>query len=509
MARGTGALALALALIALVVGPLLAVLLRGTGGGLQPADWAALRFTVAQAAASAVLSVALAVPVARALFRRRFAGRGALVTVMGAPFLLPAIVAALGLVAVLGRGGPVAALAGWLGLPPPDPYGAHGVVLAHVFLNLPLAVRMLLQGWQDIPPERLRLALSLGMGPRGIARHLEWPMLRAIVPGALAAVFAICLTSFAIALTLGGGPAATTVELAIFQAIRFDFDLGRAATLALLQLAIGAGAAILAWRLWRPAGLGAGRGLAPPAWLAPSGWRRGGDALWIGGAGLFLILPLAAVVAAGLPGLGSLPGAVWPALARSIGIAVPSAVMTAGLALVLALAAARGSRLADIAAVLPLAVSALVLGTGLFLILRPLVAPPAVALPVTLAVNVLLALPFAYRVLLPAAATLHADYGRLAESLGLRGWPALRVLVLPRLARPLGFGAGLAGALAMGDLGVIALFAAEREATLPLVVQRLMGAYRMDEAAAAALLLVIAALAVFLAFDRWGSRAAA
>jgi thiamine transport system permease protein len=334
-------------------------------------------------------------------------------------------------------------------------------------------------------------------------------MLRAVVPGALAAVFAICLTSFAIALTMGGGPAATTVELAIYQAIRFDFDLSRAAVLALVQLAIGAAAAGLAWRLWRPAGLGAGRGAAPPGWLAPPGWRGWGDRLAIAGAALFLILPLGAVVMAGLPGLAGLPGAVWPALARSLAIAVPSAVLTAGLALVLALAAARGSRLADIAAVLPLAVSALVLGTGLFLILRPVVAPPAVALPVTMAVNVLLALPFAYRVLLPAATTLRADYGRLAESLSLSGWPALRVLVLPRLARPLGFGAGLAGALAMGDLGVIALFAAEREATLPLVIQRLMGAYRMDQAAAAALLLVAAAFALFWSFDRWGSRAAA
>jgi thiamine transport system permease protein len=501
--------ALALALIALVVGPLLAVLAQGRGGGLQPADWAALRFTVAQAAVSAAVSVALAIPVARALFRRRFAGRGLLVTLMGAPFLLPAIVAALGLVAVLGRNGPVAAVAGWLGLPPPDPFGAHGVVLAHVFLNLPLAVRMLLQGWQDMPPERLRLALSLGFAPSDMLRHLERPMLRAVVPGALAAIFAICLTSFAIALTLGGGPAATTVELAIYQAIRFEFDLTRAATLALVQLGIGAAAAALAWRLWRPAALGAGRGAAPPGWLAPAGWRQWADGAWIGAAALFLILPLGAVVASGLPGLAGLPDMVWPALVRSLAIALPSAGLTALLALVLALAAARGERLADLAAVLPLAVSGLVLGTGLFLTLRPLVAPPVVALPVTLAVNVLLALPFAYRVLLPAATTLRADYGRLAESLGLRGLPALRVLILPRLARPLGFGAGLAGALAMGDLGVIALFAAEREATLPLVIQRLMGAYRMDEAAAASLVLVAAAFAVFLAFDRWGSRAAA
>ena len=43
---------------------------------------------------------------------------------------------------------------------------------------------------------------------------------------------------------------------------------------------------------------------------------------------------------------------------------------------------------------------------------------------------------------------------------------------------------GLAAALSMGDLGVIALFAAPEGETLPLLLYRLMAAYRMDEAAA-------------------------
>ncbi len=66
------------------------------GISLSPADWAALRFTLVQAALSAGLSVALAVPVARALARRSFPGRRALITLMGAPFLLPVIVAVMG-----------------------------------------------------------------------------------------------------------------------------------------------------------------------------------------------------------------------------------------------------------------------------------------------------------------------------------------------------------------------------------------------------------------------------
>ena len=87
---------------------------------------------------SATLSCLLAIPVARALARRQFRGRGLLVTLLGAPFLLPVIVAVLGLLAVFGRNGVLNGVLDALGLPAVSIYGFHGVVLAHVFFNLPL-----------------------------------------------------------------------------------------------------------------------------------------------------------------------------------------------------------------------------------------------------------------------------------------------------------------------------------------------------------------------------------
>ena len=81
----------------------------------------------------------------------------------GAPFILPVIVAVLGLLAVFGRAGILSQALGLLGLPPVPIYGLHGVVLAHVFFNLPLATRLILQGWLAIPAERFRLAASLGI----------------------------------------------------------------------------------------------------------------------------------------------------------------------------------------------------------------------------------------------------------------------------------------------------------------------------------------------------------
>ncbi len=501
--------ALAVLLLALVLAPLAAVGWRGAGVSLGPADAAAVRFSIAQALLSALFSTLFAIPVARALARRRFPGRSALITLMGAPFLLPAVVAVLGLLAVFGRSGLLNQVLPALGFPPISIYGLHGVVLAHVFLNLPLATRMILQGWLAIPAERIRLAQSLGFRPAETFRHLEGPMLREVLPGIALVILVICLTSFAVVLTLGGGPSATTIELAIYQAVRFEFDLARAAGLAGLQLAVGAVAALVAWGLARPAAFGAGLDRRLDL-SAPDGWRRWVDVLALTAAALFLILPLGAVLLRGVPGLLDLPAAVLPAAGRSVLVALVSTVLATVAALTLALASSRRTQpLAEAAATLPLATSGLVLGTGLFLLIQPFATPMRLALPVTILVNVALSLPYLYRILLPETRALQAGYGRLADSLGLQGWSRLRWLILPRLARPLGFGAGIAAALSMGDLGVIALFAGQQQATLPLVVSQLTGAYRIEAAASAALILVTLSFALFWAFDAGGRRAAA
>lgn len=495
----------------LTLGTLAAVALRGAGFAPAAADWAAVRFTILQAAGSSAVSVALAVPVARALARRSFPGKGALVVLMGAPFLLPVVVAVIGLLAVFGRAGIVNQMLALLGLPPVSIFGFHGVILAHVFLNLPLAVRMLLQGWQAIPAERFRLAASLGFGPGAVFRHLELPMLRASLPGAAVVIFLVCLTSFAVVLTLGGGPRATNVELAIYQSIRFEFDLARAAGLAGVQFILCAVVVAVAGRLAIPTGFGAGLDRVQTI-AAPAGWRCLGDGLAILLAAGFLLLPLGAVVWRGLPGLASLPPSIWAALLRSVSVALGATALTITAALILALAVAGqapGRRLVEGAAMLPMAASGLVLGTGLFLIVHPFATVERLALPVTLIVNAAMALPFVYRLLLPQARAMQADYARLAGSLGLHGWARLRWLVLPRLARPLGFGAGLTAAMSMGDLGVVALFAGERGVTLPLLVNRLTSAYRMEAAAGAALVLMAASFALFALFDRGGRRFAA
>ena len=501
------ALLLAAGLAALVLGTALALALKADQFSLRPAEWAALRFTVKQAALSALISGVLAVPLARALARRRFWGRGAVVTLLGAPFLLPIVVAVIGILAVYGRAGIVNLALTALHLPNVSVFGLLGVVLTNVFFNLPLCARILLNGWQAIPAERFRLAETLNLPAMVRFRHLELPMLRQTLPGAFVVVFLLCLTSFVVSLTLGGGPRATTLELAIYQALRFDFDLGRAALLACLQFAVCTMSVLLAARFVPLTGFGSGRDRRQE--IRANGLAM--DVVVLGLAVTFLMLPLIMVVAEGAAGVVSLPAAIWAAALRSTVMALIAAVLAVGGALTLVLAVAarvRAVALIEAAAMLPMAASGLVLGTGIFLVLRPWTSPDALALPVTVLVNAAMALPITFRLLLPEARSLQADYARLAATLDLRGLARLRYLTLPRLARPLGLGAGIAAAQSMGDLGVIALFAGDHTATLPLTISRLAGAYRLEQAAAASVLLVAISFALFVLFDRGGRHVA-
>ncbi len=496
----------------LLLGPLLALLWRAEfTSGISPSDWVAIRFTIFQATLSALISVALAIPVARALARRKFRGRALIITLLGAPFLLPSIVAVLGLLAIWGRAGIISKTLMSVGVERLDIYGLTGILLAHVFFNLPLATRMILQGWGSIPSEHFRLAAQLGFRPADTIRHLEIPMLRGILPTAFLLVFLLCLTSFAVALALGGGPKATTIELAIYQALRFDFDLSKAAVLGLIQFALCASLAVISLRLSVQAQFGGSLNRNIERWDATSKWLRAQDIIVLGITVIFVSTPLIAIVLRGLPAISEIPASVWPAARNSLIVALCSAALALLLAIILALfidmLKARRSKLASLSEVLgliTLSASPFVLGTGLFIIINPFFSPFALALPITALVNAAISLPLALRSILPALEQNRRSYGQLAASLDMRGLSHFRYVIWPAIRGPAGFATGLAAALSMGDLGVITLFAPPNVETLPLVMYRLMGTYRLDQAASVALILVVLTLTLFWIFDRGG-----
>ncbi|WP_198147992.1 hypothetical protein, partial [Elstera litoralis] len=77
-------------------------------------------------------------------------------------------------------------------------------------------------------------------------------MILSALLGIAALIFLLCAGSFTIVLALGGGPGATTLEVALYEALRLDFDPSRAALLALLQTGLCLGVGTLVFVLTPP-----------------------------------------------------------------------------------------------------------------------------------------------------------------------------------------------------------------------------------------------------------------
>ncbi len=473
-----------------------------------------LQFTLFQASLSTALSILFAIPVARALARQRhFAGRIWLVRLLAVPMGLPALIGALGLIAVWGRQGIANQGLSFLGLSEPvSIYGLTGILIAHVFFNMPLACRFLLIGLERIPGEYWLMSASLGLRDRDVFRFIEWPVMRRILPGVAGLIFMLCATSFTLVLTLGGGPRATTLEVAIYQALRFDFEPPRAIGLALMQIAVTA--IILAVIALLPAPEDRGLTLGKPVRRLDAGraGARLADTVAIGVMLVFTALPLIAVLVAGLSSdlmkLVAEPIVHHAALTSLVlSLSAGLIAVVSALAIVHAQQAAaggglllRGFSLALAASsALVLLVPPIVLATGWFLMLLPTGDVGAFAAPLVAAINAAMALPFVVRLVGPAFREHRIRTGRLAASLGLSGWTRLRLIDWPGLRKPLLMGLSFAMALSLGDLGAVALFGSDNLMTLPWLVYSRMGNYRTADADGLALLLGLICLALTVA----------
>lgn len=481
-----------------------------------------LEFTLLQAALSTAISVGFGVAVARAFAGdAAFPGRRLLLGLMSLPIVLPSLVAVFGIVSIYGSNGSLAAVLRATGFDArPDIYGLTGVVLAHVFFNLPLAVRLLLPGWQSIPVETWRLAAQLGMPAWARFRLIEAPMLRRYLPQAAATIFMLCIGSFAIVLALGGGPGAATFEVAVFEAIRFDFDPPRAALLALCGLALNLACIALAQRAVGEAALGTGWRAARQGWHDPTGRGRAVHRLLVIVAALFVLAPIMATLADGVIGMArSAPN--WPALAKAAGIslalALPAAMLSSAMALPLVMAEAawrpqvpRRAALLRIVSSLPIAVSPMALGLGWFLILRHVTDGIAQALIGIILLNALMSLPFVAAILRPAVDRAWLRHERLCRALGIAGWQRWRLVDWPVLRPGIGMALAMAAAMALGDLVGIGLFGNTELRNLTLLLYDQLGAYRMEGAAATSALLLLLVFVTYQTIERMvGGRATA
>ncbi|HGF6560638.1 TPA: thiamine/thiamine pyrophosphate ABC transporter permease ThiP [Providencia alcalifaciens] len=475
--------------------------------------WHVIGFTFWQALLSAIFSIIPAIFLARALYRRRFWGRMLLLRLCAMTLVLPVLVAVFGILSVYGQTGWLAKLFLWLGVDYQfSPYGLRGILLAHIFFNMPLATRMLLQSLENIAIEQRQSAAQLGFNEWQQFTLLEWPYLRRQMLPTGALIFMLCFASFATVLALGGGPAATTIELAIYQALSYDFDLGRATLLALIQLGCCVGLMLICQRINHAFSVGFSH---QTSWFDPADnlFRRLRDWLVIAAAILLLIPPLLAVIVDGLNGqlLDVLQqSALWQATLTSLFIALCAGILCVILTLML-LWSSRELRLRnalklgqaiELSGLIILAMPGIVLATGFFIFFNETIGIPETPYPLVIMTNALLAIPYALKVLDNPMRDLAQRYNPLCQSLEITGFNRFKIIELRALRKPIAQALAFACVISIGDFGVVALFGNEEFRTLPYYLYQQIGAYRTNDGAVTAMLLLLLCFCLFSLLER-------
>ena len=466
-----------------------------------------LLFSVKQAGLSALLSVLLAIPLARAIyFLPRLAGRTLFLKLCLLSFVMPTLVLITGLVALSGRSG---LLTPWLG-EDWNLYGLQGILLAHIYLNMPLAVRVLCQQLNHIPDTSWRLAQQLKFNRWQLFYRVEWPAVQQTVWLLLAFIFVLCFNSFAVVLALGGGPASTTLEVAIYQALKYDFNLSEALTLAWLQFLIAGLIFLVMARIGKVRWLSADTHSQrwQPQWPV---WQRHVYSAGYYLSWLVLLLPMIAL----LPSVMDARveqislAVVLDSTLYSLLLASGSAILATLLAWWLLLAVRHAVNvhkpgwrvLFQWLATHTLVAPAMVLSTGLYILLLPLIDLERWGITWLLLLNSVLLLPFVVSQIQPRLLQFDQQYHYLAQNLKLS--PVQSVQVIWPFVRPVISSAfSLALLLALGDVAVFSIFGSSERMTLPWLIYSYAGSYRIAEAALVSLLLLaLCAILVWL-FER-------
>jgi len=488
----------------------------------DPRVYSLLKFTLYQAFLSTLLSVLVGITLAWSLAHQQdFKGRSILVALFSSSLVLPTLIVVFGLIGIFGRNGWINQInlylfdysfGSYL-------YGLVGILVAHVYLNASFASRSLLHTFESIPKEKYKLAKSLNFTTFQRFLYVEWPALRPTLLSIASTIFLLCFTSFAIVLVLGGSPAYNTLEVAIYEAVKLDFDIAMALKLALIQLAISSLLVVFSSNFrTNLANLKISSINIP--WSEPKRIKQI-QMVIISLFALFFISPLLVIV---IDGIGADFGRILSeelfikSFFTSITLATISSILTVIFAVLLSdtkrnftlkhrLEENKFSKILNIivsfSGNLYLAIPSLILGLGFFLLSQRFEAPLVVWSTIALlTANILMSLPFALSVLSPAMQKTAQRYDKLIFSLNLSKLQRWVYCEYPYLKSSLGYIFALSFCFSLGDLGIIALFGSDDFSTLPWYLYQLMGSYRTSDAAGVALILLSITLSVFILLPR-------
>jgi thiamine transport system permease protein len=456
---------------------------------LRPRFARILAFTVGQALASAALSLGFGIPGAYLLYRCRFRGSAVLRALVFVPFVLPTVVVGLAFRSLLADDAPL----GFLGLDGT----LISVLLAHLFVNYTVVVRMVGASWSALDDRAEQAAQSLGASRWKAFRTVTLPALGPAIAGAGVLVFLFCATSFGIVLVLGNGQL-RTLETEIYLQTTSVLDLRTAAVLSVAQICLVAVAVTAS--AWFRKRTEATLSLASPGHVQHRLRRSDLPAVAVSLLmAALLVLPLGTLVvrslrtpdgwglsnyiALGTSGTrGLLLGTGWNALGHSLTAALRAAALALLVGVLLSLVLARRPRRTvqrrliatlDGMFLLPLGVSAATVGFGFLIALdepplnlrtSPWLIPIAQALVAT---------PIVLRLLLPPLRGLDERLRSAAALLGSSPGRVWWTVDVPLIARAFGAAAGCAFAIALGEFGATSFLSRPESVTLPVLIGRL------------------------------------
>lgn len=185
------------------------------------AVWPVLFFTFWQAAVSTLICLVLGIPAAYIFYRRSFYGSNLLRSIITVPFMLPSLVVAM---AVIEFARPFGGF---------DPVFA--IIFANVFANFAVVVRTVGAQWQSIADQAEEEAELGGAGRIRTTFTVILPQLATSIRSAGAIIMLYCASSYGIVLSLGGGQI-NTLETALSITVLQRLDFQHGAALALLQV---------------------------------------------------------------------------------------------------------------------------------------------------------------------------------------------------------------------------------------------------------------------------------
>lgn len=445
-------------------------------------------WTTLQAALTCLFTLLLGVPVAWTLARLEFRGRRWILRLLMLPFVMPTLVAGMGVLALFGPRGLL--WAGWEDTP-------YLLLYGNVFFNLPVLIRAAYQGFLQVPAARLETARTLGAGTWQRFWHVERPVLQPWLAGGMCLVFLYCFSGFGLALLLGGNRYAT-IEVEIYQLIAYELDTATASVLVWLVLLITALAGIAyAWLSHRTA---SGRNIRP---LTPEPPRTRTQKTMLAATlallGLCCALPLLAVCFQ-----AASAGASWQVWQEADTLAAAwntlrftfSAMLAAILLGILHAALARRVVWIRGLTFLPFMVSPVCVAFGLLLLYPEWTA----SLPLLIATYALLAYPFITKDILAAWDALPPNYTAAARSMGANPFQTALYVTAPLLLPSLRRGLTLAAATCVGEFAATLFLSRPEWQTLTTLIYRYLGTAGSDNHDRAMVLTAILMLLAFIVF---------